>query len=116
MVYPVEDAAMRFLNYWANRCFARVFSWLLRQRITDTLCGTKVITRQTYQRLCIEGDLIAMDPFGDFALIAGAARQRLKIVEIPIRYQARSYGETQISRFRHGLMLVRMVLSLGWRR
>jgi SAM-dependent methyltransferase len=110
MVYPVEKDAMRFLNYWANKLFAVVFSWLLRQRITDTLCGTKMLTRTSYERLKKEGNLGEDDPFGDFDLILGAARQNLKIVEIPIRYQPRAYGETQISRFRHGFMLARMVL------
>ncbi|MDA8021007.1 MAG: bifunctional class I SAM-dependent methyltransferase/glycosyltransferase family 2 protein [Thermoanaerobaculia bacterium] len=112
MVYPVAQDAMRFLNYWANRTFAILFSWLLRQRITDTLCGTKVLTRASYERLRRENTLGEEDPFGDFDLILGAARQYLAIVEIPIRYASRDYGETQISRFRHGLMLARMVFNI----
>lgn len=115
MVYPLERDAMRFLNYWANKTFASIFSWLLQQRITDTLCGTKVITRCSYQRMKREHDLGLEDPFGDFDLIFGAAEQNLKIVEIPVRYAARTYGETQISRFRHGLMLLKMVF-VGYRR
>src|SRR5207253_869867 len=84
---------------------------LLGQRFTDTLCGTKVLTRADYKRLkagrAYFGDF---DPFGDFDLIFGAAKLNLKVVEVPIRYANRTYGETQISRFRHGLMLLRMVM------
>lgn len=111
MVYPLEEGAMRFLNFFANRSFASVFSWLLNQRFTDTLCGTKVLRREHYDQIVSNrayfGDF---DPFGDFDLIFGASKLNLKIVEVPIRYADRRYGETQISRFEHGWLLARMVL------
>jgi SAM-dependent methyltransferase len=111
LVYPMEDDAMRALNVLGNRIFSLLFSWLLNQRITDTLCGTKVLSRHHYQQIKegrpYFGDF---DPFGDFDLIFGAARLSLKIVEVPVRYRARAYGTTQISRFRHGWLLFRMVL------
>jgi SAM-dependent methyltransferase len=110
LVYPMEQQAMRFLNLVANKSFSLLFSWLLGQRFTDTLCGTKVLRRSDYVRLkqtrSYFGDF---DPFGDFDLIFGASKLGLKIIEVPIRYASRSYGETQISRFRHGLLLLRMV-------
>jgi SAM-dependent methyltransferase len=111
LVYPMEDQAMRFLNLVANKTFSLLFTWLLSQRFTDTLCGTKAIRRSDYARLKAGrryfGDF---DPFGDFELIFGASKLGLKAVEVPIRYANRTYGETQISRFRHGFMLLRMVL------
>ncbi len=110
LVYPLETGAMRFLNFWANRAFAVVFSWLLNQRFTDTLCGTKVLTKKHYERIAANrGYFGDFDPFGDFDLIFGAAKLNLKILEIPVRYADRSYGETQISRFTHGWLLLRMV-------
>jgi SAM-dependent methyltransferase len=111
LVYPMEDQAMQFLNHAANHVFSWLFTWLLNQRFTDTLCGTKVLTRAHYERIAASrvyfGDF---DPFGDFDLIFGAAKLNLKVVEIPVTYASRTYGSTQISRFRHGWLLLRMVV------
>jgi len=110
LVYPMEGDAMRFANLIGNKFFSWAFSWLLGQSIRDTLCGTKVLWKTDYQRIAENrvyfGDF---DPFGDFDLLFGAARLNLKIVEVPIRYRARRYGETNISRWKHGLLLLRMV-------
>ena len=111
LVYPMEDQAMRFLNFWANRTFSVIFTWLLNQRFTDTLCGTKVLTKANYEKVVANRSYFGdFDPFGDFDLIFGATKLNLKVVEIPIRYAAREYGETQISRFRHGWLLLKMVI------
>lgn len=111
LVYPMEDEAMRFLNYMANRSFAFIFSFLLNTRLTDTLCGTKVLRKKDYDRIVAGrayfGDF---DPFGDFDLIFGAAKLNLKFSEVPVRYRARTYGSTQISRFRDGFELLKMVI------
>ena len=116
LVYPMEKDAMRFLNLIANQLFSKIFSWLLNQRYTDTLCGTKALLRSDYKRIKSNrlyfGDF---DPFGDFDLIFGSSKLNLKMVEIPIEYKARIYGKTQIARFRHGLQLLRMVLY-GYRK
>ena len=109
LVYPLENRAMRFLNKGANKFFSLMFSWLLDQRFRDTLCGTKVLLRSNYQRIAEERSYFGdFDPFGDFDLIFGAARANLKIQEIPVRYAARTYGETSISRFRDGWLLLKM--------
>ena len=111
LVYPMQDQAMRFLNLVANKVFSLLFTWLLSQRFTDTLCGTKVMMRSDYVRLKAGRSYFGdFDPFGDFDLIFGASKLGLKAVEVPIRYASRTYGETQISRFRHGFMLLRMVV------
>ena len=111
LVYPMPRQAMRPLNFLANRGFAVLFSWLLNQRFTDTLCGTKALTRASYEKIAANREYFGeFDPFGDFDLIFGAAKLNLKIIEIPIRYTERTYGETQISRFRHGWMLLQMAL------
>jgi len=110
LVYPMEREAMRPLNLIANRFFAYLFSYLVNTRLTDTLCGTKVLLRKDYEALARErGYFGNFDPFGDFDLIFGAAKQNLKIVETPIHYKARTFGETQISRFRDGWLLLKMV-------
>ena len=116
LVYPMAPEAMRFLNFLANRAFARIFSFLLNQRFTDTLCGTKVLWRKDYETIVANRHYFGdFDPFGDFDLIFGAAKQNLKIVEVPVRYADRSYGETQISRFTHGWLLARMVV-FAWKK
>ncbi len=111
LVYPMDDDAMRFANLVGNSFFSWAFSWLLGQPIRDTLCGTKVLWRSDYQRIADNrahfGDF---DPFGDFDLLFGAAHLNLKIMEVPIRYRARRYGETNISRWKHGLILLKMVV------
>jgi len=110
LIYPMEFEAMRPLNFIANRCFAYLFSYLVNTRLTDTLCGTKVLLRKDYEVLAKErGYFGNFDPFGDFDLIFGAAKQNLKIIETPIHYKARTFGETQISRFRDGWLLLKMV-------
>jgi hypothetical protein len=109
LVYPMEDQAMRFLNTLGNKFFSWAFTYLLGQRFKDTLCGTKVLSREDYERIAAGRHYFGdFDPFGDFDLIFGAAKLDLKIVELPIRYRQRTYGTTQISRFRHGWLLLKM--------
>ena len=109
LVYPMEDQAMRFLNKAGNRFFSILFTWLLGQRFRDTLCGTKALTRQNYQIIAANRHYFGdFDPFGDFDLIFGAAKANFKIIEVPVRYRARTYGETNIHRFRHGWLLLKM--------
>ena len=111
LVYPMEGEAMRFLNMLGNKFFGLALSAMLEQRLKDTLCGTKVLFRRDYERIAANRAFFGdFDPFGDFDLLFGAAKQNLKIVELPVRYRARTYGETKISRFRHGAILARMTL------
>jgi SAM-dependent methyltransferase len=110
LVYPMEKEAMRSLNFLGNKFFSLAFSWLLGQPIKDTLCGTKVMWRDDYNRIASNRSYFGdFDPFGDFDLIFGAAKLNLKIVDLPIRYRERTYGTTNISRWKHGLLLMRMV-------
>jgi hypothetical protein len=107
---------MQFLNVLGNKFFSLAFSWLLGQSIKDTLCGTKVLSRKHYSVIAANRSYFgALDPFGDFDLIFGAARYRLKMVDLPIRYRERTYGKTNIRRWRHGWLLLRM-LGLALRR
>ncbi|MDR1645128.1 MAG: glycosyltransferase [Tannerellaceae bacterium] len=109
LVYPMEKNAMRFLNLLGNKFFGWFFSYLLGQRLKDTLCGTKVLFRKDYETIKLNRSYFGdFDPFGDFDLLFGAAKQNLKIIEVIIRYKDRAYGSTQISRFRHGILLLKM--------
>jgi hypothetical protein len=109
LVYPMEDEAMQFLNYLGNKFFGIVFSWLLRQPVKDTLCGTKVLTRKSYDAIAANRSYFGdFDPFGDFDLLFGAAKINLKILDMPIRYRDREYGSTNIDRWRHGVVLLKM--------
>lgn len=109
LVYPMEKEAMRFLNTLGNKFFAILFTWLLDQNIKDTLCGTKVLRKERYEAIARNrvyfGDF---DPFGDYDLLFGAVKQNLKIIDLPIRYRDRTYGTTQIHRFAHGWLLLKM--------
>jgi len=111
LVYPMEDKAMRFFNLVGNKFFSLAFSWLLSQTIKDTLCGTKVLGRQQYEVIAANRSYFGgLDPFGDFDLIFGAAKCNLKMLDLPVRYRGRTYGETNIQRWKHGWLLIRMVM------
>jgi hypothetical protein len=111
LVYPMEGEAMKFLNRLGNIFFARALSWGLDMKIGDSLCGTKLVARHDYRRMIKwREDFGEFDPFGDFELLFPAAVLGLGCVDIPIRYLERTYGSTNISRFKHGLILLRMTL------
>jgi len=110
LVYPMEKEAMRTLNFLGNKFFSLAFSWLLGQSIKDTLCGTKVMWKKDYEKVAANRSYFGdFDPFGDYDLIFGAAKLNLKIIDLPIRYRERTYGSTNISRWKHGWLLIRMV-------
>jgi hypothetical protein len=112
----MEKEAMRFLNLMANRLFGWLFSYLLGQRLKDTLCGTKVLFRVDYEKIKANRSYFGdFDPFGDFDLLFGAAKLNLKITEVLVRYKERTYGSTQISRFKHGWLLLKMSLFAAGR-
>jgi SAM-dependent methyltransferase len=116
LVYPMQEQAMRFINLIGNKGFSMAFSWLLGQSIKDTLCGTKVLWKRDYERIVANRSYFGdFDPFGDYDLIFGAAKQNRKIIDMPIRYQDRTYGATNIDRWRHGALLIQMVLVAAFR-
>jgi glycosyltransferase involved in cell wall biosynthesis len=109
LVYGMEDKAMRFLNLLANFFFGKLFSWLLGQKVKDTLCGTKVLWANDYKNIVANRSFFGdFDPFGDFDLLFGAAKLNLKIIDMPVHYKNRLYGQTNIRRFVHGWILLGM--------
>jgi SAM-dependent methyltransferase len=111
LVYPVDERAMQFLNLCANKAFSILFSWILGQPVKDTLCGTKVLAKQSYDQIVANRSYFGdFDPFGDFDLLFGASKLNLKILDLPIRYKKRVYGETNIQRWKHGWLLLQMVM------
>jgi hypothetical protein len=114
LVYPMESQAMRFFNILGNKFFAFGFSHVLGQRFKDTLCGTKVLTKENYLKIIKNRHFFGdFDPFGDFDLIFGASRLTLKTIEVPISYKDRTYGSTNISRWKHGVILLRMLFFVA---
>ena len=110
LVYPMEKDAMRFFNFLGNKFFSLAFSWLLGQPIKDTLCGTKVLWKTDYEQIARNRDYFGdFDPFGDYDLLFGASRLNLKVLNLPIRYRERVYGDTNIQRWKHGWLLLKMV-------
>ncbi len=121
LVYPMENEAMPFVNYWGNKCFSLLFTWLLGQPIKDTLCGTKALHRRDYEQIVANRAYFGnFDPFGDFDLLFGAARLQLKIAEMPVRYRRRVAGYSKVQVYKHGLLLIRMswiaFLKFKWAR
>ncbi len=111
LVYPMEKKSMRFFNIIGNKFFSLAFSFVLGQQIKDTLCGTKVLRRKDYEDVkknrAFFGDF---DPFGDFDILFGSAKLNLKIIDLPVHYKERTYGTTNISRWSHGVLLLRMTI------
>jgi glycosyltransferase involved in cell wall biosynthesis len=111
LLYPIEGKAMKFLNKLGNVFFAKALSKVLGAPLSDSLCGTKLFSRDSYERFCAwRRDFGDFDPFGDFELLFPAAILNLGIIDVPIRYRDRLYGQTNIRRFYHGIMLLRMTL------
>jgi len=116
LVYPMQKRAMRFFNLLGNKFFSAAFSWLLGQPLRDSLCGTKVLTKANYEHIVENRSYFGdFDPFGDFDLLFGAAKLNLKIVDMPIRYRDRTYGDTNIQRWRHGWLLLQMVVYAAFK-
>jgi len=116
LVYDLEPGAMQFANIVGNKVFSLLLKAIMGQQVKDTLCGTKVLDRDSYQRIAAgRVHFGEFDPFGDFDLLLGAARLNLKIVDVPVRYQPRTYGATNISRWRHGFLLLRMTVFAFWK-
>jgi hypothetical protein len=112
LVYPMEGEAMRFLNRLGNVFFAKLLSFVLDVRLGDSLCGTKLVSRRDYERFVRwRGDFGDFDPFGDFELLFPAAVLGTGIIDIPVYYRARTYGTTNIRRFRDGAILFRMSMT-----
>ncbi|MDE2218374.1 MAG: glycosyltransferase [Patescibacteria group bacterium] len=110
LVYPQEKESMQMINYIGNKFFGAMFSWIIEQPIKDTLCGTKVLWKKDYEDIKTNRKFFGdFDPFGDFDLLFGAAKLNLKIIDLPIRYKSRIYGSTNISRFKHGWLLIKMM-------
>jgi ubiquinone/menaquinone biosynthesis C-methylase UbiE len=116
LVYDMEPGSMRFLNVLGNKLFSRLFKGVTGQHVKDTLCGTKVLRRSDYEKIAAGRSYFGdFDPFGDFDLLFGASKLGLKVVDLPVRYHPRTYGTTNISRFRHGLLLFRMTVFAFWK-
>jgi hypothetical protein len=105
LVYRMEQKAMQFLNLCANHTFGIFFNWLLGQPIRETLCGTKVLTKRNYDRIARNRNY-----FGDFDLLFGASKLNLRILDLPVRYKERVYGQTNVDRWKHGWLLLEMVI------
>lgn len=112
LIYPMEDKAMRALNTYGNKIFQFLISLVIQQKLSDSLCGTKVFKKSNVIKILNwQKTLKSKDPFGDFDLLFSAAYAGDKILEYPVHYRARVYGETQISRFRDGLKLIKYFLE-----
>ena len=110
LVYPVPKGAMNTANMLGNKFFSIAFTYLLGQRVKDTLCGTKVLWRSDWERIRpMLGSWATEDRWGDYELLFGAAKLNLKILDLPVHYQERIYGSTKMTKvFRNGLVMLKM--------
>ena len=110
LVYPVPKGAMNGANMLGNKFFSVAFTYLLGQRVKDTLCGTKVLWRNDWERIKpFLGTWGTEDRWGDYELLFGAAKLNLKILDLPVHYQERIYGSTKMTKvFRNGLVMLKM--------
>jgi len=109
LVYKMQKSAMPVVNFLGNRFFGNLFTWLLKQRFTDTLCGLKALSKRNYLKIRKEINYFGdFDPFGDFELIFGVIKNNLKVADIPVKYYPRQYGQTKTKVFRHGILLLKM--------
>jgi hypothetical protein len=108
LIYPMQHNAMKFANEIGNKLFGLLFSFLLDQRIKDTLCGTKVLWRKDWIRMeKTLGSWGIKDLWGDYELLFGASKLHLEIVEVPVHYQERIHGVTKMTRvFANGLRML----------
>lgn len=111
LVYPMERQSMQTFNIIGNKFFSLAFSWLLGQKIKDTLCGTKVLWKNDFKHIKADGQFFGnFDLWGDFDLLFGASKLNLKIIDLPIHYKERTYGVSNMRRWKHGWMLLKMVI------
>ena len=97
MILKQEKKAMKFSNYLGNIFFAKLFSFILNKRISDTLCGTKIFYKEHWQQIKKTNSQWGKeDLWGDFDLLLGCYISNLKIKEIPIKYYERKEGVTKM--------------------
>ncbi len=112
LIYEIEKGSMRFINLIGNRLFQNIVGAIAKRPLTDSLCGTKVFKRDLVEKIKWWQNTFKMkDPFGDFDLLFTASYFSEKIIEYPIHYKTRTYGKTQISRFRDGYKLIRYLFK-----
>jgi len=117
LVYPVQERAMKLANMIGNKLFGLLFSFLLDQRIKDTLCGTKVLWRKDWLRMETNlGTWGITDLWGDYELLFGASKLNLEIVEVPVHYQERTHGVTKMTRVLSNGLRMLGICWHAWRR
>ncbi len=113
--YAMQKGAMKLINYIGNKLMGLVFSWVLGQRVTDTLCGTKALLKKDWQKIPMD-----LDPWGDFSLLIGASKNGLRIMDVPVHYRARVAGKSKMKAIKHGLILLtsamRGIMELKFKR
>ncbi len=110
LVYPMHEEAMRGFNIIGNKFFSIFFTYILDSSIKDTLCGTKVMWAKDFEKIkALRGSWGIQDRWGDYELIFGAAKNHLKIIDLPVHYMERTYGETKMTnRFKNGWIMLKM--------
>jgi hypothetical protein len=113
LLYPMEGEAMRFLNHLGNVFFARRrcrSCSIIASQIRSVARSCRTPRLRAFRRLAVATSATSTLS-GTYELLFPASIFALGIVDVPIRYRARTYGATNIKRFHHGWMLLKMTFS-----
>jgi glycosyltransferase involved in cell wall biosynthesis len=101
-----NGAAMPAARHWTNRLMSWIICAVSRQRVPDTQSGFRFIRKELLERVPLRARRYEIET----ELLFGAARQRWKIVSVPVRSIYREGQPSHIRPLRDALRFIAVVL------